>query len=46
MVLPDAACCDEFCYFTFRHDSIMEIQSAILPLDGTVNIESIAQPVI
>ena len=41
VALPDTASSDEFCYFTFWHNSVMEIQPAIFPLDRTVHIESI-----
>jgi len=42
----DDAFGDEFRDFSFRDNGVVHIQSAVFPLDGAVNIESVAQPVV
>ena len=37
---------DEFLDLSLGHDGVLEIESAILPLDRAVQVQSIAQPVV
>jgi hypothetical protein len=44
--LPNYLFRDEFSNLTFRHNSVMKVEAAILPLNWAITIQHIAQPVI
>ena len=45
-MLPYYALSYQLAYFTFRHDSVIQVEASILPLYGTINIQRVTQPVI
>lgn len=44
--LPDNTGLHQFDDFPLGHDSVGEVQAAVFPLNGTVYIQSITEPVI
>ena len=37
---------DEFLDFPFRDDGVKEVHPSVLPLDGAVDVQCIAQPIV
>ena len=40
--IPDTAFCNEFANFSFGHNSIVKVESSILPLDWAVHVQHVA----